>query len=97
MQLLVGVIGSQKISTPIIIVTCGITKMFVGELVETGDMRRNFYLTKFVYSAKEISLALISNIICSSSCYGGEERNRTYQTVPYQRVLSKTKARRQSA
>uniref|UniRef100_A0A1J3E2C8 Transcription initiation factor TFIID subunit 11 n=1 Tax=Noccaea caerulescens TaxID=107243 RepID=A0A1J3E2C8_NOCCA len=35
-RLLVGVIGSQKISTPIIIVTCGITKMFVGELVETA-------------------------------------------------------------
>ncbi|KAL0699221.1 hypothetical protein Bca4012_055343 [Brassica carinata] len=31
-----GVTGSQKISMPITIVTCGIAKMFVGELVETG-------------------------------------------------------------
>ncbi|WZZ46665.1 hypothetical protein YC2023_042924 [Brassica napus] len=36
MQLLQGVTGSQKISMPITIVTCGIAKIFVGELVETG-------------------------------------------------------------
>ena len=36
MQLLQGVTGSQKISMPVIIVNCGIAKMFVGELVETG-------------------------------------------------------------
>ncbi|ESQ55339.1 hypothetical protein EUTSA_v10026240mg [Eutrema salsugineum] len=35
-KLLQGVIGSQKISMPITIVTCGIAKMFVGELVETA-------------------------------------------------------------
>ncbi|CAH2078452.1 unnamed protein product [Thlaspi arvense] len=35
-KLLIGVTGSQKISLPIIIVTCGIAKMFVGELVETA-------------------------------------------------------------
>ncbi|CAN8231278.1 unnamed protein product [Cochlearia groenlandica] len=35
-KLLQGVTGSQKISMPIIIVTCGIAKMFVGELVETA-------------------------------------------------------------
>ncbi|KAF8115043.1 hypothetical protein N665_0030s0086 [Sinapis alba] len=35
-KLLQGVTGSQNISMPIKIVTCGIAKMFVGELVETG-------------------------------------------------------------
>uniref|UniRef100_A0A0D3BKL8 TAFII28-like protein domain-containing protein n=1 Tax=Brassica oleracea var. oleracea TaxID=109376 RepID=A0A0D3BKL8_BRAOL len=34
--------GSQKISMRITIVTCGIAKMFVGELVETGKDRRKF-------------------------------------------------------
>ena len=38
MQLLQGVTGSQKISMPVIIVNCGIAKMFVGELVETGNI-----------------------------------------------------------
>jgi hypothetical protein len=36
MQLLVSITGSQKISLPMTIVVCGIAKMFVGELVETG-------------------------------------------------------------
>ncbi|CAF2148752.1 unnamed protein product, partial [Brassica napus] len=35
-KLLQGVTGSQKISMPVIIVNCGIAKMFVGELVETA-------------------------------------------------------------
>jgi transcription initiation factor TFIID subunit 11 len=32
----VSITGSQKISLPMTIVVCGIAKMFVGELVETG-------------------------------------------------------------
>ncbi|CDY31444.1 BnaC03g63800D [Brassica napus] len=40
------VTGSQKISMPITIVTCGIAKIFVGELVETGkDWRKFQFLT----------------------------------------------------
>ncbi|CAE6186184.1 unnamed protein product [Arabidopsis arenosa] len=35
-KLLIGVTGSQKIGMPMIIVVCGIAKMFVGELVETA-------------------------------------------------------------
>ncbi|CAA0395908.1 Transcription initiation factor TFIID subunit 11 [Arabidopsis thaliana] len=35
-KLLIGVTGSQKIGMPMIIVACGIAKMFVGELVETA-------------------------------------------------------------
>lgn len=31
-----SITGSQKISLPMTIVVCGIAKMFVGELVETG-------------------------------------------------------------
>ncbi|KAH0915110.1 hypothetical protein HID58_029556 [Brassica napus] len=36
MMFLLLITGSQKISMPITIVTCGIAKMFVGELVETA-------------------------------------------------------------
>ncbi|EOY32428.1 Transcription initiation factor TFIID subunit 11 isoform 2 [Theobroma cacao] len=35
-RLLVSITGSQKISLPMTIVVCGIAKMYVGELVETG-------------------------------------------------------------
>ncbi|CAB79028.1 putative protein [Arabidopsis thaliana] len=37
-KVLIGVTGSQKIGMPMIIVACGIAKMFVGELVETGHL-----------------------------------------------------------
>lgn len=48
MQLLIGVTGSQKISMPMIIVACGIAKMFVGELVETGNTLENFPMNLFI-------------------------------------------------
>lgn len=37
MQLLASITGTQKISVPMTIVVSGIAKMFVGELVETGN------------------------------------------------------------
>lgn len=92
MQLLIGVTGSQKISMPMIIVACGIAKMFVGELVETGNMSENFPMNLFIlqqrFCIKKNSLAEYQNMICSSNCYGGKERIRTYKTLSYQGVLS---------
>lgn len=38
MQLLTSVTGSQKVTMPMTIVMSGIAKMFVGEVVETGEI-----------------------------------------------------------
>lgn len=88
MQLLIGVTGSQKISMPMIIVACGIAKMFVGELVETGNTLETCLSCNRDSVKKKNSLAGYQNMICSSNCYGGKERIRTYKTLSYQGVLS---------
>lgn len=62
MQLLASISGTQKISVPMTIVVSGIAKMFVGELVETGNCQFKIYVASspeypfllFLVNRKEI-------------------------------------------
>lgn len=48
MQLLASISGTQKISVPMTIVVSGIAKLFVGEVVETGNSILYKYLNNYL-------------------------------------------------
>lgn len=85
MQLLVSITGSQKISAPMTIVASGIAKMFVGELVETGEHKliyshlpnTYFFVYELMLYILRITLCKRSLCVCSSNCYDREKGNRT--------------------
>lgn len=69
MQLLVSITGSQKISAPMTIVASGIAKMFVGELVETGEHKLIYsHLPNTYFFVYELMLYILCITLCNEAC-----------------------------